>query len=43
MPRMDGFSLIDHLKADPKTSYIPIISISAKVAIEDQINAYNHE
>jgi len=42
MPRMDGFSLIDHLKADPKTSYIPIISISAKVAIEDQINAYNH-
>ncbi len=42
MPRMDGFSLIDHLKGDSKTSYIPIITISAKVTIEDQINAYNH-
>lgn len=42
MPRMDGFSLIDHLKADTKTNYIPIITVSAKVAIEDQINAYNH-
>ncbi|WP_321335505.1 two-component regulator propeller domain-containing protein [uncultured Bacteroides sp.] len=42
MPRMDGFSLISHLKSDPKTSYIPIINISAKVSIEDQINAYNH-
>lgn len=42
MPHMDGFSLIDHLKSNSKTSYIPIISISAKVTIEDQINAYNH-
>jgi signal transduction histidine kinase/CheY-like chemotaxis protein/AraC-like DNA-binding protein/ligand-binding sensor domain-containing protein len=42
MPNMDGISLIDRLKSDPKTSYIPIINISAKASIEDQINAYNH-
>lgn len=42
MPNMDGIALIDKLKSDPKTSYIPIIGISAKVSIEDQINAYNH-
>lgn len=42
MPNMDGIALIDKLKSNPKTSYIPIIGISAKVSIEDQINAYNH-
>lgn len=42
MPNMDGISLIDHLKQNPKTGYIPIISISAKTSVEDQINAFNH-
>lgn len=42
MPDMDGLTLIDSLKSNPKTSYIPIIGISAKASVEDQINAYNH-
>ena len=42
MPNMDGLSLINKLKSDLKTSYIPIIGISAKASVEDQINAFNH-
>lgn len=42
MPDMDGITLIDRLKSEVKTSYIPIIGISAKASVNDQINAYNH-
>lgn len=41
MPNMDGWQLISKLKSDVKTSHIPIIGISAKASVEDQINAYN--
>lgn len=42
MPNLDGISLIKTLKSNPKTVYIPIISISAKTSIEDSIEAYEH-
>lgn len=42
MPNMDGLTLIHKLKSDLKTSYIPIIGISARSSVEDQIDAYNH-
>lgn len=42
MPNLDGMSLIDRLKENPQTVYIPIISISAKNSIEDHIAAYKH-
>lgn len=42
MPNMDGISLIDKIKSNFKTNYIPIIGISAKSSIEDQIDAYKH-
>lgn len=42
MSNMDGITLIDHLKSNLKTGYIPIVGISAKSSMEDQINAYNH-
>lgn len=42
MPNMDGLTLVHKLKSDLKTSYIPIIGISAKASVEDQINAFNH-
>ena len=42
MPKLDGITLTDILKSDERTAHIPVIHISAKNSIEDQINAYNH-
>lgn len=42
MPEMDGISLIHHIKTNPKTAHIPIVSISVKSAIEDKISAVEH-
>lgn len=42
MPNMDGMSLISRLKSNLNTVHIPIISISAKISIEDSIEAYKH-
>lgn len=42
MPNMDGLTLINKLKSELKTSYIPIIGVSAKASVEDQINAFKH-
>ena len=39
---MDGLTLINKLKSELKTSYIPIIGVSAKASVEDQINAFKH-
>lgn len=42
MPKLDGITLTNVLKSNERTAHIPIIHISAKNSIEDQINAYNH-
>jgi len=42
MEKMDGLVFIHQLKVDPKTSYIPIIVISAMNSVEDQIKACNY-
>ncbi len=39
MEEMDGLTLTRKLKSDIKTSYIPIVMISGKGAVEDQIEA----
>jgi ligand-binding sensor domain-containing protein/signal transduction histidine kinase/DNA-binding response OmpR family regulator len=38
MPRMDGFTLCGKLKADPRTSHIPTILLSAKSTTADHIS-----
>ncbi|MGB8644705.1 MAG: hybrid sensor histidine kinase/response regulator [Anaerolineae bacterium] len=40
MPGMDGFEVCRQLKAEPATSDIPIIFISALDATEDKVNAF---
>lgn len=42
MPKLDGIALTDILKSNEQTAHIPVIHISAKNSIEDQIHAYNH-
>ena len=40
MPEMDGFEICRLLKEDPKTKEIPIIFMTARTGIEDQIRGY---
>jgi DNA-binding response OmpR family regulator len=35
MPRMDGFTLLEHLKKDPETSDLPVLMLSAQSSPED--------
>ncbi len=37
MPRVDGFELLEQLKADPRTSHIPILLLTAKADVESKL------
>lgn len=41
MPGMDGYEVCRQLKADFTTRHIPIIFITAKIGIEDEIHGFN--
>lgn len=41
MPNMDGFEVCRRLKADPATTHIPVIFITAKTDIESIIKGFN--
>ena len=41
MPEMDGYSFIQEVRKDPKTSWIPVIFLSAKSQIQDRIQGLN--
>jgi len=40
MPDMDGYAVCQQLKADPETSQIPVIFISALDDVEDKVRAF---
>ncbi|WP_294081278.1 hybrid sensor histidine kinase/response regulator transcription factor [Proteiniphilum sp. UBA5384] len=42
MPLLDGMGFIDKVKSNGLTSHIPIISITARTSIEDNIKALEH-
>jgi DNA-binding NarL/FixJ family response regulator len=41
MPEMDGYSLVSAIRADPKTSWIPVLFLSAKGQSQDRVKGLN--
>lgn len=41
MPEMDGYGFIQQVRQNPKTSWIPVIFLSAKSQIQDRIQGLN--
>jgi DNA-binding NarL/FixJ family response regulator len=37
MPEMDGYTLVQHIRNDPRTSWIPVLFLSAKGQSQDRI------
>lgn len=42
MPVLDGIQMLDQIKRNIKTSHIPVILLTAKSSIEDQINGLSY-
>jgi DNA-binding NarL/FixJ family response regulator len=41
MPEMDGYGLIENVRQDPRTSWIPVLFLSAKGQSQDRIKGLN--
>jgi len=41
MPEMDGYSLENHVREDPRTSWIPVLFLSAKGQSQDRVKGLN--
>lgn len=37
MPEMDGYALVEHVRQDPRTSWIPVLFLSAKGQSQDRV------
>jgi len=40
MPGMDGFEVLDRLKADVRTAQLPVIMVTARATDDDVLNGY---
>lgn len=41
MPEMDGYSLVKHVRENPRTSWIPVLFLSAKGQSQDRVKGLN--
>ncbi len=41
MPGLDGYEVCKQLKADPKTSEIPVIFLTMKTDVDDEVRGFN--
>ncbi len=41
MPEMDGYSLVSAIRSDPKTSWVPVLFLSAKGQSQDRVKGLN--
>jgi DNA-binding NarL/FixJ family response regulator len=41
MPEMDGYALVSTIRSDPKTSWIPVLFLSAKGQSQDRVKGLN--
>jgi len=41
MPEMDGYTFVKHIRSDPKTSWLPVLFLSAKGQSQDRIQGLN--
>lgn len=41
MPEMDGFAFVQHVREDPRTSWIPVLFLSAKGQSQDRVKGLN--
>ncbi|MER3435837.1 MAG: DNA-binding response regulator [Leptolyngbya sp. ERB_1_1] len=41
MPEMDGYQLVSNIRQDPKTSWIPVLFLSAKGQSQDRVKGLN--
>ncbi|MGB3693580.1 MAG: response regulator transcription factor [Spirulinaceae cyanobacterium] len=41
MPEMDGYALVDHVRKDARTNWIPVLFLSAKGQSQDRVKGLN--
>lgn len=41
MPQMDGYTFVEHVRKDPRTSWIPVLFLSAKGQSQDRVKGLN--
>jgi two-component system response regulator len=42
MPRMDGFHVLEHLRADERTRLTPVVILTSSKEDQDLLNSYQH-